>query len=75
MKKVTKIDSRAVNPIGENEAPKLRVAAYCRVSTDSDEQNESLETQIRHYESYIKANPAWTFAGVYFDKGITGTKK
>lgn len=75
MKKVTKIDSRAVNPIGENEAPKLRVAAYCRVSTDSDEQKESLETQIRHYESYIKANPAWTFAGVYSDEGVTGTKK
>ena len=54
---------------------KLRVAAYCRVSTDSDEQLESLETQKQHYESTIKANPEWEFVGLYYDEGITGTKK
>ena len=67
MKKVTKISPCAVNPVEMTEQSKLRVAAYCRVSTDSDEQLGSLETQISHYESYIKANPAWTFAGVYYD--------
>ncbi len=72
MKKVTKI---APSTSDFKEQSKLRVAAYCRVSTDSDEQKESLETQIKHYESYIKANPAWTFAGVFYDEGITGTKK
>jgi len=53
----------------------VRVAAYCRVSTDSDEQMASLEAQKDHYESYIKANPDWEFAGIYYDEGISGTKK
>lgn len=72
MKKVTKI---AQNTANLTEQTKLRVAAYCRVSTDSDEQLESLDTQIKHYESYINANPEWEFAGLYYDEGITGTKK
>lgn len=70
MKKVTKI---AQNTAGFIEQHKLRVAAYCRVSTDSDEQLVSLDTQIKHYESYINANPEWEFAGLYYDDGITGT--
>ncbi|MEA4964166.1 recombinase family protein [Lutispora sp.] len=72
MKKVTKITQ---NTADFTERSKLRVAAYCRVSTDSDEQLESLQTQIKHYESYISANPDWEFAGLYYDEGITGTKK
>jgi DNA invertase Pin-like site-specific DNA recombinase len=57
------------------EKPKLRVAAYCRVSTDTDGQLESLETQIEHYEAFIRANPEWEYAGIYYDKGVSGTKK
>jgi len=72
LKKVTKI---AQNTADFTEQSKLRVAAYCRVSTDSEEQLVSLETQIKHYESYINANPDWEFAGLYYDEGITGTKK
>ncbi len=72
MKKVTKI---AQNTVDLTEHSKLKVAAYCRVSTDSDEQLVSLDTQIKHYESYINANPEWEFAGLYYDEGITGTKK
>ncbi|MGI6497574.1 MAG: recombinase family protein [Oscillospiraceae bacterium] len=72
MMKVTKISP---NIADLTEQSKLRVAAYCRVSTGSDEQQESLNTQIKHYESYIKANPDWEFAGIYYDEGITGTKK
>lgn len=72
MKKITKI---VQNTADFSERPKLRVAAYCRVSTDSDEQLESLEAQMKHYEFYIKANPDWEFAGIYYDEGITGTKK
>lgn len=53
---------------------KARVAAYCRVSTSSDEQLLSLETQKTHYETLINANPEWTFAGLYYDSGISGTK-
>lgn len=53
---------------------KLRVAAYARVSTDSDEQLVSLKAQREHYENYIKSNPEWEFAGLYYDEGISGTK-
>lgn len=55
------------------EKPKLRVAAYCRVSTDSDEQATSYEAQIEHYTAFIKKNPAWELAGIFADDGITGT--
>ena len=50
------------------------MAAYCRVSTDSDAQLESLDTQKEHYKNYITSRDDWTFAGLYFDEGITGTK-
>ncbi|WMJ86778.1 recombinase family protein [Anaerocolumna sp. MB42-C2] len=53
--------------------PKLRVAAYCRVSTDSDEQATSYEVQIEHYTNYIKGNQEWELAGIYADDGISGT--
>lgn len=72
MKKITKI----MNDVLDSELPKkLRVAAYCRVSTDSDEQLGSLDAQIKHYESHIKDNPEWEYAGLYYDEGITGTSK
>lgn len=57
----------------DEEKPKLRVAAYCRVSTDSDEQATSYEAQIEHYTSYINGHPDWTLAGIYADDGISGT--
>ena len=69
MKKVTKIDKTAQSNI---RLQKIRVAAYCRVSTDSDAQLESLEAQKSHYESYIRTRSDWTFAGLYYDEGITG---
>ena len=53
--------------------PKLRVAAYCRVSTDSDEQATSYEAQVEHYTEYIKKNPEWEFAEIYANDGISGT--
>lgn len=71
MKKVTKIDKIQPSKAAKR---KLRVAAYCRVSTDSDAQLESLETQKMHYENYINSRDDWEFAGLYFDEGITGTK-
>ncbi len=72
MKRITKIAENKTNLLFKE---KLKVAAYCRVSTDSSEQLLSLEVQKSHYEAYIKANPEWTFAGVYYDEGISGTKK
>jgi site-specific DNA recombinase len=52
---------------------KKRVCAYCRVSTDTDEQLSSYEAQVTYYEEYIKKRPDWEFAGIYADEGITGT--
>ena len=48
---------RVGNRKKDEERPKLRVAAYCRVSTDSDEQATSYEAQIEHYTAYIQKNP------------------
>lgn len=50
-----------------------RVAAYARVSTDSDEQFTSYEAQIDYYTNYIKSRDDWEFVEVYTDEGITGT--
>lgn len=61
------------NNIKQSEKPKLRVAAYCRVSTDSDEQATSYEAQIEHYTEYITSHPEWTLAGIFADDGISGT--
>lgn len=47
---------------------KKRVAAYCRVSTLQEEQEESMETQLRYYTNYIAAHADWEFAGVYSDE-------
>ena len=53
------------------EKPKLRVAAYCRVSTDSDEQASSYEVQVEHYTNFINNNADWVLAGIYADDGIS----
>ena len=53
---------------------KLKVAAYARVSTDKEEQEDSFERQVEHYTNLIKSNPEWEFVRVYPDPGITGTK-
>ncbi|MHA3224632.1 recombinase family protein [Globicatella sulfidifaciens] len=70
---VTVIPARPRRTREVSDKQKLRVAAYCRVSTDSDEQATSYKVQIEHYTSYIQANPEWKLAGVYADDGITGT--
>ena len=70
MKRITKIEENMLL-----EKRKLRVAAYCRVSTARDEQLVSLAAQKAHYENYIKSNDEWEFAGLYYDEGISGTKK
>ena len=73
-KSVTVIPARKhVRKSGDEEKPKLRVAAYCRVSTDSDEQATSYETQIEHYTAYIQGHSDWVLAGIFADDGISGT--
>lgn len=70
MKTITKIE-----PIRQAENKKLKVAAYCRVSTSSDSQLESLDAQEKHYDTFIKEHDDWEYAGLYYDEGITGTRK
>ena len=55
----------------------LKVAAYCRVSTEQDEQQNSYEAQIDYYTKYIQSRDDWEFVKVYTDEEIsgTGTKK
>jgi site-specific DNA recombinase len=73
-KSVTVIPARKHARKGaDEEKPKLRVAAYCRVSTDSDEQATSYDTQIEHYTTYIQGHPDWVLAGIFADDGISGT--
>lgn len=67
---------------GENTSPNwtngsahntIRVAAYARVSTGLVEQQSSILAQRQHYETLIKANPEWEFAGVYWESDVSGT--
>ena len=51
-----------------------RVAAYCRVSTDTEDQINSYNSQVEHYTDFIKQNNEWTLAGIYADEAITGTQ-
>jgi len=68
MARVTKID-RTVTSL----PTKKRVAAYARVSVDSEQLLQSLSAQVSHYSSYIQASPSWEYVGVYADAGISGT--
>ena len=52
----------------------LRVCYYCRVSTDSDVQLNSLDNQLEYYENYIKSKPKWKFSGGYIEEGKTGVR-
>lgn len=54
------------------EIPKKRVAAYARVSTDSFDQQNSIEAQKAFFERYIQENDSWIYAGIYADAGISG---
>lgn len=53
---------------------RLRVAAYCRVSTDTEDQLNSYKSQVEYYTELIKSKPEWSLAGIYADEAITGTQ-
>ena len=57
----------------KNTGQVMRVAAYCRVSTDKLDQANSLESQQRYFDEYIARNPLWELYEIYVDEGITGT--
>lgn len=69
MKIVTEIG--AIAPIKKLK----KVCSYDRVSKDKDAMLQSLSSQVSHYNKLISSNPEWQFAGVYADKGISGTKE
>ena len=72
-KKVTIIPANPKLEKKDIRSQHLRVAPYCRVSTDKDEQLTSYEAQIEYYTAKIAANPEWTMVRLYADEGITGT--
>ncbi len=63
MKKIRRIEPTKL------ETKKLKVAAYCRVSTKFESQQSSIDLQISNYKTVIQSNPQWEYAGVYFDYG------
>lgn len=65
---------RIINPTKANEKARIRVAAYCRVSSDSDEQLESYAAQVNHYTARIAEQPDWELADIYADEAVTGTR-
>lgn len=52
----------------------IKACAYCRVSTDNEDQKTSYDSQRIHYKNMIEENPDWEFVGIYADEGITGTQ-
>ena len=75
IRKVHKIESKVslFSGISDTAQKKKRVAAYARVSTDSEEQLSSYEAQVGFYTRHIQGNPEWEFVKVYTDEGISGT--
>ena len=69
MRKVSKIE-----PISPSLPTRKKVAAYARVSMETERLNHSLSAQVSYYSELIQANPEWEYVGVYADDGITGTK-
>lgn len=74
-KTITVIPANAtcMSSLAHSPTTKKRVAAYARVSTDTDEQLSSYEAQVDHYTRHIKVNPEWIFVNVYTDEGISAT--
>lgn len=66
-----RVGNEKPNHLPKNQKP-LKMAAYCRVSTDHLEQKASLKTQVAYYTYLILKDPSYEFAGIYADEGITG---
>ena len=64
---------RRIEPNIPSLSGRKRVAAYARVSMETELLHHSLSAQVSHYSSLIQSNPEWEYAGVYADEGITGT--
>lgn len=71
---VIKAQENNKNLANPRKIERMRVAAYCRVSTDDEDQIKSYDSMVRYYTDMIKNNKDWVYAGVYADKAMTGTK-
>lgn len=71
---VIRANSNLANQTRGKEIKQLRVAAYCRVSTDSEDQLSSYKSQVSYYSDLIQKNVEWVFADIYADEAITGTQ-
>ena len=76
-KKITVIPATTTSESNQTQKNKIRVAAYCRVSTDHEDQEGSFRNQVDYYTNLINNNPDWVMVGIFADEGIsgTGTKK
>lgn len=63
-----------ITPVIKNQNKKIRLAPYCRVSSDSKDQLHSFAAQIRYYSEYEKKHPEYILVDIYADEGITGTE-
>ena len=63
-----------ITPIKQDNDRKIRLAPYCRVSSDSEDQKNSFATQIRYYCEYTQKHPEYELVDIYADEGITGTE-
>lgn len=68
--KVIQATSPILSAQSQISVKKRRVAAYARVSTEKDEQQNSYEAQIEYYTRYIKSNPEWIFVDIYSDAPV-----
>lgn len=63
-----------IAPTLQREPAKLRVCAYARVSSSSEDQRNSFTAQVRYYTAFIANHDDWAFVDIYADEGITGTR-
>lgn len=68
-----KMNVTEIKPIEAVGTQKIRLAIYCRVSSDSEDQLHSFTNQIRYYSTYVQGHPEYTLVDIYADEGITGT--
>ena len=71
---VTIIPAKVQTAENRDKYHQLRVAAYCRVSTEQEEQQNSYQVQIAYYTDLINRKKEWTLAGIFADEGISGTQ-
>ena len=71
---IKKLDGRIDRVTGTKIEHRLRVTAYCRVSTDGEEQLHSYQSQLAYYREKITSNPEWDFVEIYADEAISGTQ-